>query len=207
MGELGTSSVCNFKFYTGIPCLDFLVTLRGRREERLETLQSFAALVSWCRMAGIAGAHDTQSLVRVSGADGRAYVRTAIALREALYRIFSAATSGQPVPLEAVTSLNRVLRRGPAYCRVDLGNDGQLTKRMVATAGPWHLLLAIAQSAVDLLTGRDAALIHACANPRCSVIFVDRSKNRSRRWCSMSLCGNLMKVTRFHQRVRAKLAR
>ena len=78
---------------------------------------------------------------------------------------------------------------------------------MVATDGPWHLRLAIAQSAVDLLTGRDAALIRACANPRCSVIFVDRSKNRSRRWCSMALCGNLMKVTRFYQRARAKRAR
>ena len=204
MGERSASGVCNFKFYTGIPCLDFLVTLRGRKEERLETLQGFAALVSWCRMAGIAGAGDTRSVARVSGADGRAYVRTAIALREALYRLFSAATSGQPVPLEAVTSVNRVLRRGPAYCRVDLGSDGQLTKRMVTTDGPRRLLLAIAQSAVDLLTGRDAALIHACANPKCSVIFVDRSKNQSRRWCSMARCGNLMKVTRFYQRARAK---
>src|SRR5712692_7644267 len=185
MGELGASSVCNFKFYTGIPCLDFLVTLRGRKEERLETLQSFAALVSWCRMAGITGVHDPRSLARVSGADGRAYVRTAIALREALYRIFSAATNTQPVPFADVMSINRVLGRDAAYCQVDIGNDGRLTKRMVTTEGPWRLLLAIAQSAVDLLTSRDAALIRACANPRCSVIFVDRSKNQSRRWCSM----------------------
>lgn len=204
MRERDLASVYHFKFYTGVPCLDFFVTLRGRKEERLETLRSFEALAAWGQLAGIVDAQGLRQLRRVSPVRGRSYVRAAIALREALYRIFTAVARREPVPTKDVMSLNRLLRRGKVYWQLDVAAGGQSVKKIVAPDGPWGLLLAIGQSALDLLASDNVGLVRACANPRCSVIFVDQSKNHSRRWCSMARCGNLMKVTRFYERERAK---
>jgi CGNR zinc finger/Putative stress-induced transcription regulator len=42
-----------------------------------------------------------------------------------------------------------------------------------------------------------------CANPECTGVFYDASKNHSRKWCSMQLCGNRSKVRSFRERERA----
>jgi predicted RNA-binding Zn ribbon-like protein len=196
-----------FKFYSGVPCLDFLVTLRGRKEEKRETLQSFSAFIDWCRLAGII--NDSQA-TRYKTTPSRAAaecLREAIRLRETLYRIFSGVTANRTPSDADLTRLNRLLRHETCYSQIRLDPDGHPLKETVTVPrGPWQPLMRVGQSAVDLLTSDQLGQLKACANPRCAVFFIDQSRNHSRRWCSMARCGNLIKVTRFYARRRAALA-
>ncbi len=205
MTVLQTAAQDRFKFYSGVLCLDFLVTLRGRKEERRETLLGFHDLVDWCEEAGLLGDKDARQFrsLRLRGTE--VYVRRSTALREILYRILNAAATGRSIPARDLTWLNRLLRQGRAYPQVGLDKRGQPVKKTVTMlrGAPW-LLYLIAKSAMDLLTSHDFSLLRACGNSRCAVLFVDRSKNHTRRWCSMARCGNVTKVTRFYARKRAE---
>ncbi len=66
---------------------------------------------------------------------------------------------------------------------------------------PAQLLWPVAESACDLLCYADLTLVKKCENPICVLFFYDTTKNHSRRWCSMSVCGNRMKVAAHYQRL------
>jgi predicted RNA-binding Zn ribbon-like protein len=66
-----------------------------------------------------------------------------------------------------------------------------------------RVLWPIAQSAAELLTSPELARVRECAKEHCNWLFVDRSKNRSRRWCDMQECGNVAKVRRYRSRKQA----
>src|SRR3990172_6212194 len=197
-----------FRFYSGVPCLDFLVTLRGRKEERRETLLRFADFIDWCRLVGILSEEQAARLKATRSREAARCLREVIRLRETLYRAFSAVAANHPVPAKDLGWINRLLRREPHYWEIQMDSDGRPVKETVmATRGLWQPLMRVCQSAVDLLTSDRLELLRACANPRCSVFFIDQSRNRTRRWCSMARCGNLIKVTRFYARKRtARLA-
>lgn len=205
MTVLQTAAEDRFKFYSGVPCLDFLVTLRGRKEERRETLLDFHDLVDWCEQAGLLGDKDARQFRSLRLRRTEVYVRRAIALRETLYRILKAAATGRSIPGRDLARLNRFLRQGRAYPQIELDKRGKPVKKTVTMlrGAPW-LLYLIAKSAMDLLTSHDFPLLRECGNFRCAVFFVDRSKNHTRRWCSMARCGNVIKVTRFYARKRAE---
>ncbi len=65
-------------------------------------------------------------------------------------------------------------------------------------------LWPLVRSAVDLLTSPDLERLKLCEADDCGWLFVDASRNRSRRWCDMSGCGNLAKVRRFRARRRGQ---
>jgi predicted RNA-binding Zn ribbon-like protein len=56
----------------------------------------------------------------------------------------------------------------------------------------------LAQSALDLLLAEDTPRLHACASDTCRWLFLDTSKNRTRRWCDMKTCGNRAKARRYN---------
>ena len=62
------------------------------------------------------------------------------------------------------------------------------------------MLQPILQSAADLLTSEALARLRRCGNPTCSWLFIDETRNRSRRWCEMASCGNVLKVRRHRER-------
>ena len=66
-----------------------------------------------------------------------------------------------------------------------------------------QMLWPIARSAADLLTSPDLGRVRECARAACEWLFVDHSKNRSRRWCDMQECGNVEKVRRYRRRQQA----
>ena len=198
------SAAHQFKFYSGVPCLDFLVTLRGRKEEQRETLLRFVDFIDWCRLAGILSEDQAVRCKAARSRKAAQCLREVIRLRETLYRIFGAVVANHTISAEDLEWVNRLLCREPYYWNIRLDTNGRPMKETVtATRGLWQPLLRISQSAVDLLTSDRLHLLRECANPRCSVFFIDQSRNRTRRWCSMARCGNLIKVTRFYARRRA----
>lgn len=187
-------------------CLDFANTLSGRTSSQPnDRLASYPELVAWARLAGILRPEKAEQLLanaelQPEAAD--AVLRWAIDFREALYRVFSASAGALP-PMEAdLGTLNEIL--AVAMSRLRLGHD------MAGYGWTWaegdeldQLLWPIARSAAELLTSGDLERVRECAGDSCNWLFLDMSKNRSRRWCDMNDCGNRAKARRHYQRVRA----
>lgn len=195
----------------GHPALDFVNTLdwRGRAAAEggaEETLVSYAALLAWCRRAGILGAATASELERLAARSptrAEAVRGEAIALREAVFRLADAARQGRTAPKADLAILNRCLLEYPEG-RALAPSQGRLVWRShgdgIELGSP---LGAIARLAADLLVTAEPESIRCCAGPGCGWLFHDTSPNKRRRWCSMEACGNRAKARRHYQRVKA----
>lgn len=200
-----------FELTGGRVCLDFANTVSRRPTPRAEDrLADYADLVAWARQAGLVTPGAARRLLeRGRRAPGRA--RAALGagrrLREAIYRVFSAVAGRRPPragDLEAVgqavataASRARVVPRGAGFEWAWAG-EGEALDRM---------LWAVARSAAELLTADDLVTVRECEAPDCGWLFIDASRNRTRRWCDMRVCGNRAKARRFYARRRVRRAR
>jgi predicted RNA-binding Zn ribbon-like protein len=192
----------------GALCLDFTNTAVWRmRPEPDETLVTYDDLLRWAARAGAIDDQTAAILRRAADAAPAAAARTvaqAKALREALYRIVLAAMAGvapDPAPLE---TFNRELQGAMARAGVHPGPDGlqwdwPLPADAVEFAQP---LWPVVRSAADLLTGTSLDRVKRCPGEGCGWLFLDTSRNGSRRWCSMESCGNRARVRAFAARQR-----
>ena len=195
-----------FDLSGGILCLDFVNTVSWRNEPggRGDHLGSYRDLTAFAEQSRVISHDRARELEaqagRNSGLSERA-LRKSIALREHMFSAFSALAAGRPAAAddlrvieEAALEALRHRRLVPvkAGYRWQWDEDG----RQALDAILWP----IAQSAVDLLTSRDLAAVRECEAPTCAWLFLDRSRNRSRRWCDMKVCGNRQKARRHYQR-------
>jgi predicted RNA-binding Zn ribbon-like protein len=187
-------------------CLDLANTLAWRGSAPSESLHDLPDLLRWCSSSGgqLAGAIEMgESWTERHPAQAAAIFRGAIAIREATYRIFHAAANGNAPAEDDLSSLNRALKETPtrsAIQRIGAGFGWRVEARRPATAST--LLAPALWSAGDLLTGPQLARVRECANDKCLWLFLDESKNGTRRWCSMSACGNRAKAHRHYARLK-----
>ena len=186
-------------------CLDFANTLGGTRAAgSIEHLTDYETLLEWAVHAGAIDATLARALRREAGAHPRqaAEVLTAArALREAIYFIFYAVDHGDAPHREDVALVERHLAR--ALARPQLVRDGERFR--VAFAAQRELtapLDPIARSAAELLASDDLPRVRACSSDGCDWLFVDQTRNRSRRWCEMKACGNRAKARRHYARTK-----
>ena len=186
----------------GALALDFANTVGGTHVRPThDHLQSYGDIANFAVLAGGLPPGVAKRLADRAERDPRrttAVYELGIALRESIWAVFSALASGDS-PRDADLDLI-----------ADAAADGAARSRLVYDkAGvSWSLpadsdeldrpLWDIARSAADLLTSGDHERIKECASTSCEWVFLDRSRNRSRRWCDMSDCGNRAKARRFH---------
>ncbi len=135
---------------------------------------------------------------QVAPARAEASLAAALALREALFRIFAATTAGAAPETADTEAFNAALRAAPDRARLRLGPDGWGWDLPPRPPAPGLLLAPVLWSAGDLLAGSRLPLVRQCANPQCRWLFLDDSKSGTRRWCSMSACGNRAKAHRHY---------
>jgi len=187
-------------------CLDFANTLGWRGSAPSETLHGLPDLVQWCATSGslLTGAIDGNgNWAERHPAEAAAIFRRAIAIREMTYRIFHAVASGSAPDDDDLSELNRALRETPARSalqRIGNGFGWRVEKMRLVTASA--LLAPALWSAGDLLTGPQLPRVRECANDKCLWLFLDESKNGTRRWCSMTACGNRAKAHRHYARLK-----
>ena len=182
-------------------CLDYANTLGWRGLERpAETLRSLAHLIDWCARAELAPELRDWSGLPTAVAD--ALLAEAIALREVIYRIFSALAGGGNSPPADLRALSEAMSRAPLRCAiVQLG--AHYAWQVEPQAGgdccsAPNLLAAVVWSAADLVVGDRRGSVRQCANDRCRWLFLDASRTGSRRWCEMRSCGNRAKARRHY---------
>jgi predicted RNA-binding Zn ribbon-like protein len=184
-------------------CLDFANTLFWRGSNPEESLHDFAELLEWCVKAAVLSKHEAieyRPLAKNDPAQASEIFSEAIAMREAIYRIVYSAASGK-VPAETdLRTLNEGLKRAPVRGRIEHSGNafGWRVERTKSAAAA--MLAPVLWSAADLLVGPSLARVRHCANDRCLWLFLDESKNSTRRWCSMQSCGNRAKAHRHYLR-------
>ncbi|HKX01849.1 MAG TPA: CGNR zinc finger domain-containing protein [Methylomirabilota bacterium] len=130
----------------------------------------------------------------------------ALELRGTVRAILEALAARHPLQAGWVTVVNQALGWGTGASRLVRQGRGWRLAFASTLTEPLRALAPIARSAADLIAQGRGALVRKCANPRCVLYFRDTSRTRRRRWCSMAVCGNRMKVaahTRRHGRRRS----
>lgn len=192
-------------------CLNFANTAEWHASEHpIESLTSYSELVAWSQRAGILTSPQARGLLRLAGerpAEASAALERAIALREAIYAVFSAAARGRAPEASDLDTLNEALAAAMARSRItfEAGDyawnwDGYATMLDA-------MLWPVARSAADLLTSGSLARVGQCADDRgCGWLFLDTSRNHTRRWCDMKDCGNRAKARRHYTRKKSPTA-
>jgi predicted RNA-binding Zn ribbon-like protein len=198
-----------FLFVGNDPALDLLNTTPVLASGPVDLLESYEDLTRWLAAAGLVSEQDARELRRRfdSTPAGRAALARAKVLREALRALVIAIVNGRAVPGDGLAVVNQALAAVPGYQQiVQHGNsaspkfESQWQALDENAAG--MTLAPLARAAVALLTERDPQLIRKCENPACVLHFYDTSKNHSRRWCSMEVCGNRAKAALHYRRNR-----
>ncbi|HEX9795854.1 MAG TPA: ABATE domain-containing protein [Anaerolineales bacterium] len=177
--------------------------------EPIEELTSYQELLDWSRQAGILTGGQAARLQRLAAASDQgaeAARLRAIELREAIYRVFATVHGGRRPEPSDLAILTEAVRASVAY--------GQLEPREAGFSWRWkdtenldRPLWPVARAAVDLLRSDELARVGQCADDRgCGYLFLDTTRNHSRRWCSMDSCGNRAKARRHYRRAQAKAA-
>lgn len=184
-------------------CLDFANTRYWRgTDPPTEELHGLGDVLAWVAARGVSEAVDSWQ-AQPGEVTAKAF-GAALDLREALYRIFSAAALGTP-PAEAdIETLNQALAGTPPRTRLRHTPGGYAWEVTELKPTASNLLAPVLWSAGDLLGNARLARVRRCANEKCLYLFADDSRNGTRRWCSMSTCGNRAKAHRHYHRTRGQ---
>ena len=186
--------------------LEFVNTDASTQGVRGDLLRDFEALVGWLseqhaldeeRAAGI------RRRAQLQPAAAAATLVDARRVRAALRALAERGANVDRVRVDAVVELNRVLGRSAGTRRLDQLNDGGYVRAFVPTGDAFAgLMIPIVESAADSLVGVELSRVRRCADPRCSRVFFDGTRNGLKRWCDMETCGNRAKAARHRARMR-----
>ena len=195
----------HFDLSGGNLALDFVNTLGGRTNDPKERLPNYSALLLFAEVTKTLPGMRISALVeQAARTPGQAatVLQEAIALRSALFEIFSAVVQRRVVPDKALGKLNWNLMEGASFVR--LTQQGRKFEWDWSVSNPRlnAMLWPVARAAADLLTSEDLGKLRMCAADDCAWLFLDRTRNRKRRWCDMKTCGNRDKARRYYERVR-----
>lgn len=186
--------------------VDLVNTVDCRGAARpVERLPDWATLLAWCRRVGVHGARRQARLAalmeRRPGVAEAAHARL-LGERERLHRMFTATRDGAAPRRADVVAFNHLLATlAPRRHLVFTG--GRFAWRQAAgDADADALMAALFWPAADLLASPRLVALRRCAGADCGWLFLDSSRNRSRRWCSMRSCGNRAKARRHYRRHR-----
>jgi predicted RNA-binding Zn ribbon-like protein len=182
----------DLRYDTGRVSLDLVATATGRPEA--DRLSSPARLTEWLRGSALVPPGTPLP------ADA-AWLVGFRELRALLRRLVEAELAGRPAGTADLDRLNATALAPPPAPRAHLTPDGALARTLAAEPPCESLLAAVARDAVDLLTDPNArAQLRHCEGESCSLVYLDTSRGRRRRWCSSEVCGNRERVARHRRR-------
>jgi len=193
-----------FLFVGNQLALDFLNTRPVQNGEPSELLPDFSALLRWFQAADLLNPRQVVSLQRQWGGSANAQRTTEAMrqLREKLRKdILDWERSGS-VQHSTQDQLNKLMAEHPMRSRLRTNGKSHLTELWFEPREPEDLFAPLAHSAATLFVTADCERVRKCA--QCVLHFYDTSKKGTRRWCSMQLCGNRLKVAAYATRRRQR---
>jgi predicted RNA-binding Zn ribbon-like protein len=194
----------HFDLSGGHLALDFAnsISRRDSPDKAIEHLKSYGDLISFARQARVLSSDQAQTLQREAESHSRTAsqnFQSAITLREAIFRALLSLASGKPASPQDVQLIDKAAQDALRHRRI-VREHGNYRWSWDEGVSLERMLWPIAHSAAELLTSPDVQKVRECEAGNCYWLFLDNSRNRSRRWCSMSSCGNREKARRHYRR-------
>jgi len=203
VAQEGNEWIDGFLFVANKPILDFLNTRPVLAGSPTELLPDFRALERWLLASGMVTSPRLKAIVRAwrDSTQAAAFLQQLIAfrerLREAVVRMENASSPGDAF----LSEVNSLLLRYPRHSSLRK-RDGRVIRETVFTLRePADLWAPFIEATAEFLTETGSSRIRQCES--CVLHFFDTSKKGSRRWCSMNICGNRLKVAAYQKRKRA----
>ena len=194
----------DIKFVGGALCLDFTNTVNRRRgPQPEELLVDYPSLVGWSQAADLLTPDDAQRLVQHSRQHRRqaaAVWEQALTIREVIYRVLTAIIQELAIPESDMDGLNHALSEALQQSCLVRSEPGLSWGWKPNELALDRMVWPIVRSAADLLTASELPRVRQCGALPCGWLFLDRTKNHSRNWCQMQVCGNRAKSRRHYAR-------
>jgi predicted RNA-binding Zn ribbon-like protein len=198
-----------FDLVGGRLCLDFCNTHGSRGGSPDERFATYQDVVGWAWRASVLNAEEAARLSRLASrtpTEALAVWERSLHMRTALQALFTAIAEGKRVRSAWLDALNQELAGAMARSQVVPTDSGFTWLWAQGGKALDSMLWPVARSAADLLTEGPISTIRVCEGRACGWLFLDTSRNRTRRWCDMKICGNRAKARRHHQRMKAGAA-
>jgi predicted RNA-binding Zn ribbon-like protein len=195
-----------FDLSGGHLALDFANTVSRRDdpEKRREHISTYRDLISFVQQSRLITQLETEVLrneAESNPSQAGKFLRTALILREALFRSFSHAAAGKAASPEDIQVIEKFAANALRHRHLTRAHDSYVWKWEDGTDLE-RILWPIAHSAAELMVSENLAKVRECEAGDCQWLFLDTSRNHSRRWCDMTSCGNREKARRHYQRHR-----
>jgi len=191
-----------FLFVGNQLALDFLNTRPVQNGEPTELLSDFSSLLRWFQTAGLLSSREVTNVKRQRGESATAQ-RTLEAMREfreMLRKEILAWEDGADVRRATVEELNQLMAAHPMLSKLQATGNVPSLELWFEPRQPEDLFAPLAHSAAKVFAEVDRSRVRKCGE--CVLHFYDTSKKGTRRWCSMQLCGNRLKVAAYAARQR-----
>jgi predicted RNA-binding Zn ribbon-like protein len=199
-----------FDLTGGLLCLDFANTVDDRTElHPQELLTSYRDFVSWSQQAQVLTEQEAQQLLKRAeqhASEATGVLMRAIEAREAIFRIFKAVAEDESPEDEDLVILSSIVAEAQKHAQIVPDMNGFRWNWACKPNDLDCMLWPVVWSAADFLTSDDLDTVRVCASDSCDWLFIDTSKNHSRRWCNMKSCGNREKARRFYTRKKSSPA-
>ncbi|MDB6045714.1 MAG: hypothetical protein JWM63_4265 [Gammaproteobacteria bacterium] len=196
------------------PALDFVNSLdnRFRPNGPIELLADYGDLLRFMEQAQLLSSQQARLLARKTKQDAGAQVlQSAHELREAAAAAFYGSVDRRPPPLTDIRTLERHFLSASRHRELRWEPSTESSDGRPGIAWTWGRfeteadlpLWVLSQTVSDLMMSEEMGRVRTCGVATCRWLFLDTSKNHTRRWCNMKVCGNRMKARRFQERATA----
>ncbi|WP_223553136.1 CGNR zinc finger domain-containing protein [Pseudomonas sp. BF-R-01] len=193
-------------FVADAAALDFLNSIATPVDEPVDWIDDGNGWLEWLKQSGWVEDEILQRLqAQAMPGELETVAAQARSLRE-WFRGFVLKYKGKPLEASALTeleALNRLLERDEKYTQITL-QDGETPKLAWELKRRWRspdsLLLPLGEVLAQFVSEEDFTNVKCCEGPSCTLMFVDHTRGRKRRWCSMAVCGNRAKAAAHRER-------
>jgi predicted RNA-binding Zn ribbon-like protein len=190
-------------FVGGHEAIDLVNTVTARDADPVDRLENYGRLLRWTSLTGVFSEHDIADLKRLADTEttGAAHALEELKkLREALYKVITALMANQHPDEQALHLIEGAWKTAIGNSVWAVHNGRVVLSLPPARAGLDYIRQAIALTGYELLCALRVERTRLCPGERCGWLFIDDSKGGRRRWCDMSVCGNVAKSRRYQQK-------
>lgn len=203
--RLRAATPSKFDFVGGHLAIDFVNTGAHQGADSVERLVDFGDLVAWLSEAGVLPLETAQTLRtdNMGTREARRVLNEARAFRATLGQLLERGYAHRTIGPSIVGHINGLLNECQCRRHIVPRDGGFAITVLHRFQRPADLLMPLANAAADVLASLDLSMIKRCKNDECMLFFYDTSKNHSRAWCSMQICGNRKKAAAHYRRLKA----